>query len=98
IHLWNIILWEFMGAHFSLVCVVGFLYTCHSTGLKEVTFFDQFVNAFRVRLLRSRQTLQISGLTSRCQPSSGALLSLDFSLDVPFGGYRCSSLTVATRF
>jgi hypothetical protein len=46
-----------MGVYYLRILIVGFLHTRHSASLEDVTFFDQFVDAFRIRLLRSGQSL-----------------------------------------
>ena len=60
----DIILWHFMRVYFSLVGVVSCLNAGHGTSLEQVPFLRQFVHAFRVRLLRLRQALQVSRLTA----------------------------------
>jgi hypothetical protein len=45
---------------FPCVFIVGFLHTRHSAGLEHATLFDQFIDAFGVRLGHSGNLL---GLT-----------------------------------
>lgn len=51
----NIVLRNFVGVHFLRIFIVRFLYTSHSAGLKDVSFIDQFIDAFRIRLLNPGQ-------------------------------------------
>ena len=53
----NIVFRDLMGVHFPRILIVCFLHTRYSTSLEDVTFFDQFIDAFRIRLLRSGQSL-----------------------------------------
>ena len=53
----NIVFWHFTGMHFALVSVVSILNPRHRAGFKEVSFFHQFIDAFRVRLLDPGHTL-----------------------------------------
>lgn len=52
----NIVLKDLLGMHFPRVFIAGFLYARHSAGLKNVSFFYQFIDAFRVRLRHPGQT------------------------------------------
>jgi len=60
----NIVFRDLVGMHFPRILIVGFLYTRHSASLKDVSFFHQFIDAFRVRLRHPGQTFQVCRLTS----------------------------------
>lgn len=53
----NIVLGDLVGVHFLRVFIVCLLYTRDSTRLKDVSFLDQFIDAFRIRLLDPGQAL-----------------------------------------
>jgi len=42
----NIVFDDLMGVHFPRILIVGFLHARHSAGLKHVSFFYQFIDAF----------------------------------------------------
>lgn len=44
----NIVLQHLVCIHFSLVRIVALFDPCHYAGLKDVTFFHQFLDALRV--------------------------------------------------
>ena len=52
----NVVLRDFMRVHFPRISIVGFLHSRHRAGFKDVTFFNQLIDAFRVRLLGMGQT------------------------------------------
>jgi len=44
-----------MRVHLPAILIVGFLDSGHGAGFKNVSFFNQLSNAFRIRLLGARQ-------------------------------------------
>jgi hypothetical protein len=61
----NIVFSDLTGVHFPRILIVCFLYTRYSASLEDVTFFDQFIDAFRVRLLDPGQTFKNLGSESQ---------------------------------
>jgi len=82
VFLGNVVLWQLMRVHFSLIRVIRFLNARNSSSLKQISFLHQFVNAFGVCLLRSRQSFKIFGLSRGCFAcgSQGPLLKFAFEL------------------
>ena len=60
--IWNIVLGHFMGVHFLRILIVSLLHTRHRTSFKNVSLFDQFIDALGIRLLSPGQPLQITRL------------------------------------
>ena len=54
-----------MGMHFPRILIVCFLHTSNGASLESVPFFDQLVDAFRIRSLGSGQSLEVSRSTGR---------------------------------
>jgi len=52
-----------MGMHFPSILIVCFLHTSNGASLEGVPFFDQLVDAFRIRSLGSGQSLEVSRST-----------------------------------
>jgi len=48
-----------MSVHFLGIFVVGLFHTCDRASLKRVSFFDQFIHAFRIRFLGAGQSFKI---------------------------------------
>jgi len=42
-----------MGVHFPRILIVGLLHSRYRAGFKDVSFFNQLIDAFRIRLLRT---------------------------------------------
>ena len=73
----NIVFSDLTGVHFPRILIVCLLYTRHSASLEDVTLFDQFIDAFRVRLFDPGQTFKVCGLGSRNRAfSTGSLKRL----------------------
>ena len=53
----DVVLGDLMSVHFPRILIVGFLNTRHGAGFNNVSFLDQFVDAFRIRLLGSGQAV-----------------------------------------
>jgi len=56
----NVILGNFMGVHFFLFSVVGFLHACDDSGLEHVSFLYQLLDTFRIHIFAPGKSLQIS--------------------------------------
>ena len=54
-----------MRVHFLRTLIVGFLNTRYDAGLDNVSFLNQFIDAFQIGLLGPGQTFQVSGLPTR---------------------------------
>lgn len=52
----NIVFRNLMGVYFPRILIVGFLHAGHRARLKNVSFFNQLIDAFRIRLLDAGQT------------------------------------------
>ncbi len=76
-----------MRPHFPFVGVRNIFDTFYDFGLECVTFFEQFVDALRIRALAVRQTLEIAGLAAGARTQS-----LGFEND------GILALTLATHF
>ncbi len=55
VFVWDVVLWQFVCLNFLLIRVISFLHPSDRSGLKQVSFFNQLINAFRVCLLAARQ-------------------------------------------
>ena len=44
-----------MSVHFPCILIVGFLHPRHGAGFKDIAFFHQLIDAFRIRLLGAGQ-------------------------------------------
>jgi hypothetical protein len=51
----NVVLRDLMGVHLPLILTVSFLHSRHRARFKGVPFFNQLINAFRIRLLGAGQ-------------------------------------------
>lgn len=52
----NVVLRDLTSVHFPCILIVGFLHSRHRAGFKDVAFFNQLIDAFRIRLLGAGQT------------------------------------------
>jgi hypothetical protein len=52
----NIVLRNLMSVHFPRILIVGFFHSRHRARFKDVTFFNQLIDAFRIRLLGAGQS------------------------------------------
>ena len=52
----NVVLRDLMGVYFLRILIVSFLHACHRSRLTNVSFFNQLIDAFRIRLLGPGQT------------------------------------------
>src|SRR5438067_4156848 len=71
IFFWDIVLGNFVGAHFLLVGIVGCFYPRDRVGLEGVSFFHQLVDALRISALMIGESLKISRLGARTRARSG---------------------------
>jgi hypothetical protein len=55
----DVVLWQFVCLNFLLIRIISFLHPSDRSGLKQVPFFNQLVNAFRVCLLAARQAFKL---------------------------------------
>ena len=86
----DIVFRDFVGVDFFFVGVVGFFDTRYRARLEGVSFFYQFVDAFRIRCLGAGQTLKVfrlrDGDFTRLAPVRLELLSTARSFLLGGGG------------
>ena len=46
----NVVLGDLMRVHFFRLFIIGLLHACDRASLKDISFFDQFIDALRIRL------------------------------------------------